>query len=188
MTRLVHFPFPLRPDVTAEIVAPPDMTTEEAERLARYVRTLAVDGEEGTVAGLDLGALRRLEVETRGHDLLSGAETDLILIQLPAILAALERVPDLERRLRSTKAENERLRKELQRGYDPAAETISAQERRIAAQRTELAELEAEVRRLVSVGRYAGHEAITPRSFAGWAPEELPRIAALLREPAGPGR
>jgi hypothetical protein len=45
VTRLVHFPFPLRADVTAEIVAPPDMTTEEAERLSRYVLTLAV-GEE----------------------------------------------------------------------------------------------------------------------------------------------
>ena len=45
MTRLVHYPFPLRSDVTVYVVAPADMTTEEAERLARYVRTLAVYGE-----------------------------------------------------------------------------------------------------------------------------------------------
>ncbi len=41
--RMVHFPFPLRSDVTVEIVAPPDMTADEAGRLAQYVRTIAVD-------------------------------------------------------------------------------------------------------------------------------------------------
>jgi hypothetical protein len=54
----------------------------------------------------DRDALRRLEVETRGHHLLSGDETDLILAQLPAILAALERAERVEAAARVVAADD----------------------------------------------------------------------------------
>jgi hypothetical protein len=96
---------------------------------------------EGAVAELDPRTLAR--TLTRLHHSARGTGEGEDWYQVPVslmnvALAALQRIPELERRLRSTKAENERLREELQRGYDPAAEAISAQERRIAAQRTEL--------------------------------------------------
>ena len=37
--------FYLRPDVTLEIELPPDLTTREAIRIARFVRALPFDGE-----------------------------------------------------------------------------------------------------------------------------------------------
>jgi hypothetical protein len=48
--RLIHFPLPLRPGLMAYLLLPPDITADEAERVARYVRALVVDGEASTSA------------------------------------------------------------------------------------------------------------------------------------------
>lgn len=41
--RLVVYPFPLRGDVFAELRLPADLTPDEAERMAAFIKTLAVE-------------------------------------------------------------------------------------------------------------------------------------------------
>ena len=40
--RLVVYPFPVRPDVFAELKLPADLTAEEAERLSGFLRSVAL--------------------------------------------------------------------------------------------------------------------------------------------------
>ena len=39
-------PFPLRDDYSAQLVIPVDMTADEAERLCKFIKSLAVPDEE----------------------------------------------------------------------------------------------------------------------------------------------
>ena len=48
--RIITHPFPLRDDLTAYLRLPEDLPELEARRLARHVRTLAVNGWEETPA------------------------------------------------------------------------------------------------------------------------------------------
>jgi hypothetical protein len=65
--RLIVYPLLLRrePEVWAELRLPTDLTTAEAERVARYVRTLAIDAHRGGATAneappIDVATLRRL--------------------------------------------------------------------------------------------------------------------------------
>jgi hypothetical protein len=45
--QMLNLPYPIRPDVLATIQVPRDMSSEEAARLAAFVRTLAIDFKPG---------------------------------------------------------------------------------------------------------------------------------------------
>ena len=49
MSLRIPFPFPLRPDFTAVLVLPDDLTEQEAERICANVRAIAVPSEDRSV-------------------------------------------------------------------------------------------------------------------------------------------
>jgi hypothetical protein len=46
----IPFPFPLRPDFTAVLILPDDLTEREAERICANVRAIAMPPDEREVA------------------------------------------------------------------------------------------------------------------------------------------
>ncbi len=49
--KLMHFPFPLREDLDVQLILPRDLSQEEAERLSRYIGTLARVERKAITAG-----------------------------------------------------------------------------------------------------------------------------------------
>ena len=45
----ITYPFPLRTSTLAELTLPPDLTTREADRLAAFIKSLAVDDDDLTM-------------------------------------------------------------------------------------------------------------------------------------------
>lgn len=46
MSNKISYPFPLRPNLVVQLYLPLDLTKEEAERIAVYIKTLALEHDQ----------------------------------------------------------------------------------------------------------------------------------------------